>query len=78
MKTSLIMMLSAVAVAALLASPASARSRHHGYTSSPFYGAYGAYGPSGYNGRYRGLGGPYTPNSRIPSYDFQDGGGNKG
>lgn len=75
MKTSLNVMLSAVAVAALLASPASAKSRHHGYTS-PFYGAYGAYGS------YRFNGGPYTPNvperSYGHSYDFQGGGGDKG
>ena len=77
MRTSLTVMLSAVAVAVLLASPASAKSHHRGY-ASPFYGAYGAYGPYGYSGRYNGFGGPYTPNIRRPSHDFQDGGGNKG
>lgn len=75
MTTSLKVILSAVAVAMLVASPASAKSRHHGY---PFFGAYGAYGPYGYYGSR----GPYTPNAPSRpygrSYDFQDGGGNKG
>lgn len=73
MKTNLKVILSAVGVAALLTSPASAKSRHHWYGHS-FYGAYGTYGGYGYNGSS----GPYMPNSRAPSYDFQDGGGNKG
>jgi hypothetical protein len=66
MRASLTLILSAVSVAALLASPAMARARHHS-----FYGYYGAYygGGGGY--------GPYTPSIRSPrhgySRDFQDG-----
>jgi hypothetical protein len=59
--------LSAVSVAALLASPAMAKTRHH----APFSGAYGAYYGSGAS--Y----GPYTPWVPTPrhgnSRDFQDG-----
>jgi hypothetical protein len=68
MRVSLTVILSAVGVAALLASPATARTRHY---YAPFYGYYGAYygGGGGY--------GPYTPSIRSPrhgySRDFQDG-----
>ena len=67
MRVNLTVILSAVGVAALLASPASARTRHY---SAPFYGYYGAY----YGG---GSYGPYTPSIPSPrhgySRDFQDG-----
>jgi hypothetical protein len=67
MRANLTVILSAVSVAALLATPAMARTRHH---YAPFYGYYGAYyGGGGY--------GPYTPSIREPrhgySHDFQDG-----
>jgi hypothetical protein len=68
MRANLTVILSAVGVVALLASPASARTRHY---SAPFYGYYGAYygGGGGY--------GPYTPSIPSPrhgySRDFQDG-----
>jgi hypothetical protein len=59
--------LSAVSVAALVASPAMARTRHY----VPFHGAYGVYYGGG--GSY----GPYTPSIPTPrhgnSHDFQDG-----
>jgi hypothetical protein len=61
------LILSAVSVAALLASPAMARTRHY----VPFNGAYGTYYGSG--GSY----GPYTPSIPTPRHgksgDFQDG-----
>ena len=68
MRANLTVILSAVSIAALLASPAMARTRHH---YAPFYGYYGAYygGGGGY--------GPYTPSIPSPrhgySRDFQDG-----
>jgi len=61
-RTYLAVILSAVVVAAVPASPTSAR--YH------YYGAYGAY-------RYHGSCGPYSPTIRTPRYgknpDFQDG-----
>jgi len=66
MSTNLKVILSAVGVAALLSSPAMARTRHY----VPFYGYYGAY----YGG---GSYGPYTPSIPTPRYgrsrDFQNG-----
>ena len=66
MRAKLTVILSAVGVAALLASPAMAR---HYY--APFYGYYGAYYGGG--GSY----GPYTPSIPTPRYgksrDFQNG-----
>jgi hypothetical protein len=65
MRSNLRVILSAVGVVALLASPAMAKTWHH---YGPFYGAYGA---------YHGGAGPYTPNAPAPrhgySHDFQDG-----
>ena len=61
-RTYLAVILSAATVAALLASPAAARSRYYGY--------YGYYGPQ------RSYG-PYTPSLPVPRrgtyHDFQDG-----
>jgi len=72
MTTSLKAILSAVSIAALLASPAIAKTR---YYNSPYYGGAGAY--YGYGGSYIG-GGPYSPASPTPRYgpsrDFQTGG----
>ena len=72
MTTSLKVILSAVSVAALLASPAMAKTR---YYNSPYYGGAGAY--YGYGGSSIG-GGPYSPASTTPRYgpshDFQTGG----
>jgi hypothetical protein len=65
MRTQLAVILSAVAIAALLVSPVSAR--HY----RPYYYGYG-YSPYGYAGRY----GPYTPSLPVrpygPSLDFQN------
>ena len=68
MSTNLKVMLLAVGVAALLSSPAMARTGHY---YAPFYGYYGAYyGPGGSYG-------PYTPAIRTRRHgfgrDFQDG-----
>jgi len=72
MTTSLKVILSAVSVAALFASPAMAKTR---YYNSPYYGGAGAF--YGYGDSYIG-GGPYTPASPTPRYgpshDFQTGG----
>jgi hypothetical protein len=61
------LILSAVSVAALLASPAMARTRHN----VPLNGTYGTYYGNG--GSY----GPYTPSIPTPRHgnsgDFQDG-----
>src|SRR5215831_20399828 len=69
MRAYLAVILSAMTVATLLASPASARHFHHRYS---YYGSYG-YGSYGYVGRY----GPYTPSLPTrrygPSLDFQGG-----
>jgi hypothetical protein len=68
MRMNLTVILSALGVAALLASPAMARTRHY---SAPFYGYYGAYYGGG--GSY----GPYTPSIPSPRHgysgDFQNG-----
>ena len=62
-RTYLAVILSAATVAALLATPAAARSRYYG----SYYGYYGS-------NRYYG---PYTPSLPVPRYgkyrDFQDG-----
>jgi len=62
-RTYLAVILSAATIVALLASPATARSRYYG----SYYGYYGS------NRTY----GPYTPSLPVPSYgtyrDFQDG-----
>jgi hypothetical protein len=76
MRTSLKVILSAAGVAALLASPAMAKTvRHQHATPSNVYvpGSGGGFvGPFGY-----GPGGPYTP--RAPAYrDFQDSRGRMG
>jgi hypothetical protein len=76
MRTSLSAILSAVAVAVLLASPAMARNYY-----APSYGYYGSYyAPSyGYRSYYGGYGsyGPYAPSAPTPRYgpsgDFQTG-----
>jgi hypothetical protein len=56
--------LSAVSVAALLASPAIAKTRHYAPLNGAYYGSGGSYGP-------------YTPSIPTPrhgnSRDFQDG-----
>jgi|307.fasta_scaffold248252_2 hypothetical protein len=69
MRTYPAVVLSAVTVAALLASPAAARSRYYYYGYGGYYGGY--YGPY-----YRSYG-PYTPSLPVPPYgtyyDFQDG-----
>jgi hypothetical protein len=66
MRANLTVILSIVGVAALLASPATARTRHY----APFNGYYGGY----YGG---GSYGPYSPSIPTPRYgkgrDFQDG-----
>ena len=71
MTTSLKAILSAVSIAALLASPAIAKTR---YYNSPYYGGAGAY--YGY-GDIGGSGGPSSPASPTPRYgpsrDFQTG-----
>jgi len=67
MRAYLAVILSAMTVATLLASPASARHFHHRYSY------YGSYGYGSYVGRY----GPYTPSLPArrygPSLDFQGG-----
>jgi hypothetical protein len=78
MRTNLKMILSAVGVAALLASPAMAKTvRHHHVTPSTIYvpnDARGSVAPYGY-GSFEG--GPYTPSIPTPAHglnrDFQDG-----
>jgi hypothetical protein len=82
MRTNLKVILSAAGVAALLASPASAKTvRHHGAVPSTVYlpgNAQGSAGPYGYGVRE---GGPYTPSAPFsPRYnrDFQDSPGRSG
>jgi hypothetical protein len=74
MSTSLKVALSAISVAALLASPAMAKTRSH--IIGPYYGSAGAY--YGYGNSYVGAGGPYTPSLPTlrygPNRDFQSGG----
>lgn len=78
MRTNLKVILSAVGVAALLASPAMAKTvRHHHVTPSTIYipnDARGSVAPYGY-GSFEG--GPYTPSIPTPAHglnrDFQDG-----
>ena len=78
MRTSLKVILSAAGVAALLASPAMAKTvRHQSAAPSTIYvpggGPRGFVGPFGYG---PGEGGPYTPSAptlRGPYRDFQDG-----
>ena len=78
MRTNLKVILSAVGVAALLASPAMAKTvRHHHATPSTVYipnDARGSVAPYGY-GSFEG--GPYTPSIPTPARglnpDFQDG-----
>ena len=74
-------LLSAVGVVALLASPAMAKTVRHDRTApSTVYipgDAYGSVTHYGYNGSY----GPYTPDIASPAHgqsnDFQGGGGNR-
>jgi hypothetical protein len=77
MTTNLKVILSAAGVAALLASPAMAKTvRHQTAAPSTVYlpsNAQGFVGPYGYGA---GEGGPYTPSAptrRGPNRDFQDG-----
>jgi hypothetical protein len=78
MRTSLKVILSAVGVAALLASPAMAKTvRHQTAVPSTVYApsnAHGFVGPFGYG---PGEGGPYTP-SAPRNRDFQDSPGRSG
>jgi hypothetical protein len=76
MRTNLKVILSAVGVAALLASPAMAKTvRHHSAAVDNSYG----YAPVGsFGGGWGSLSfGPYTPNMPTPAHglsrDFQDG-----
>jgi hypothetical protein len=82
MRTNLKVILSAAGVAALLASPAMAKTvRHQPAAPSSVYlpsNAHGAVGPYGYGVRE---GGPYTPSAPFsPRYnrDFQDSPGRSG
>ena len=82
MRTNLKVILSAVGVAALLASPAMAKTvRHQPAAPSTIYlpsDAHGYVGPYGYGVRE---GGPYTPSAPFsPRYnrDFQDSPGRNG
>jgi hypothetical protein len=74
MTTNLKVILSAAGVAALLASPAMAKTvRHQPAAPSTPSNAQGFVGPYGYGA---GEGGPYTPSAptrRGPNRDFQDG-----
>jgi len=84
MRTQLVMMLSTLAVATLLASPAAAWRSPYYYGYGPYYGSFGPYYYSYYGFRpwyygyrnYYGSYGPYTPNAPVPRYgrsrDFQD------
>ena len=66
MKTNLKTILSAIGVAALLASPAMAKTvRHHHYIPSDARGSVAPYGGT--------EGGPYTPSAPTGYGDFQDG-----
>jgi hypothetical protein len=82
MKTKLKGILSAVGVAAMLASPAMAKTarHHHGAPSAVPSDARGSatrYAPSGFVPRVPSEGGPYTPDVPTPAHglnpDFQDG-----
>jgi len=76
MRTNLKVLLSAAGVAALLASPATAKTVRHQYPAPP--AAHGFVGPFGYG---PGEGGPYTPSapfSRGFNRDFQDSPGRSG
>jgi len=75
MNTSMKVMLSALGVAALLASPAMARTVHHSVAPSAAYIPYDARGSVAPYGTFEG--GPYTPSRPAPRYgvnpDFQSG-----
>ena len=82
MTTRFIGILSAVGVAALLASPAMAKTvrHHHGALSAIPSDARGSavrYAPNGFVPRVPTEGGPYTPDIPAPAHgsnpDFQDG-----
>jgi hypothetical protein len=82
MTTRFKVMLSAVGVAALLASPAMAKTvrHHHGAPSAVPSDARGAairYAPYGFVPRVPAESGPYTPDAPSPAHgvnpDFQDG-----
>ena len=78
MQTNLKVILSAVGVAALLASPAMAKSGRHRTAASPTMpsNAHGSVAPYGYLAPYGyGVpeGGPYTPSAPVTYRDFQDG-----
>jgi hypothetical protein len=82
MRTNLKVILSAVGVAALLASPAMAKTARHQHAAPPTVylpsNAHGFVGPYGYG---PGEGGPYTPSAPFrPGFnrDFQDSPGRSG
>jgi len=77
MRTYVAVILSALAVGALLASPAMAQFyRYHGYPYYRYYN-YPYYGYYGYRNYGPGASGPYTPFLPVPRYgpshDFQSG-----